>query len=278
MKMTQEKKIFKLLTGEEYAKMFITFKSKTDEDTIIRNAVLKPMIENYGDRSIDIMSIGAGKGWLEDEIIRHPQMKVKSILAIEPNPEHAMKLRETSLQWTKTTVNIDQSYFDENYETAHTFDVILIIHSIYYFENAIDAIIKLKSILNPGGQIMLAVEGEKGGNELASHVYGQNNNVLPTCSFNWIAGEFLVRGLKSNNLKFKLQTFTSVNDVTDFIERKDTPSCNDTVSFFLNTKYEDLDKELQDDIYKMVKDRAIVTKDNKKLFPEDNTFITVENI
>ena len=266
-----------MITDEEYAKTFHTFKSKTDEDAVIRNAIVKPMIEKYADKSIDIMSIGAGKGWLEDEIIRHPQMKIKRILTIEPNPDHAVKLREMSLQWTKTAVSIDQSYFDENYETAQKFDVILLVHSIYYLKNAIDAIIKLKSFLNPGGQIMLAVEGERGGHELASYLYERMDSVPSTYSFNWLASGLLVQGLKNKNIKCQLQTLTSFIDVTDFIERKDTSSCNDVISFFLHTKYEDLDEELKGDVYKMVQDRVTVTKDNKQLFPEENTFITVEN-
>ena len=64
---------------------------------------------------------------------------------------------------------------------------------------------------------------------------------------------------------------TARNDVTDFIERNDTPSCNDTISFFLHTKYEDLDKALQEDICNIVQYCTRATKDDKHLFPGDTT-------
>ena len=274
--MAQEK-VFKMLTDEEYAKMFLTFKNKSNEDAIIRNAIIKPIIEKYADKSIDIMSIGAGNGWLEDEIIRHPQMKVKSILAIEPNPEHAKKLQEKSLQWTQTTAKIDQTYFNEKYETVQKFDVILLVHSIYYLDNAIDAIIKLNFFLKSGGQIMIVVDGHQGGYEVASRVYEQMDCVPPIRRLLIrVANGIIAQGLQQNNIKFMLQNGTTLFDVTDFIKKEDTTSCSDVISFFLHTKYEGLDKELQDDIYKIVKERVIVTEDNRQMFPSCTTFINVE--
>ena len=269
--------VFKLLTDEEYAKMFTAFKKASDEDAVIRNAIITPIIGKFRNKSLDFMSVGAGTGWLEDEIIKHPALSINSILAIEPNPEHAEKLRETSKSWIDTIYNIDNSYFNEHYQTDMKFDVILLIHSIYYFENPIDVIIKLRSFLKPGGQIMIAVIGERGGHELAAQLHTKLNSAASTFSYNWMSSEFLVNRLNETNITFQCQNRTARNDVTDFIERKDTPSCNDTISFFLHTKYEDLDKTLQEDIYNIVQDCATVTKDNKYFFPEDTTYITIQS-
>ena len=276
-KMVRER-TFKLLTDEEYAKAFKTFKLNSNENNTIRHAIIQPIINNYAGKLIDMMSIGAGDGWLEDEIIRHPSLKISSILAIEPNHEHAEKLKEKSAKWEGTTSNIDVSYFDEKYETSKRFDVILMVHSIYYQKFPIKAITTAKSHLNSGGRIIIALVGKNGGHQLATRVYEQMDKVPAFCNDRWVSSGWLVESLTTNVIGFHLQTFNCSHDVTDFIERKDTPNCNDTITFFLNTKYESLDTNLQDEVYNMVQERVTISKDNRCLFPEEQDFIFIENV
>ena len=99
-----------------------------------------------------MMSIGAGTGIVEDKIIRHFGMRVISILAIEPNPVHFENLRQMSDKWNDTILELDSSFFDENYDTAKRFDVILINQSIYGIKNPIESILKAKSLLKHGGK------------------------------------------------------------------------------------------------------------------------------
>ena len=119
------------------------------------------MLGEYCNKPIDIMSIGAGTGWLEDSIIKHSEMKVNNILAIEPNPVHVDKLREMGDKWNDTKFEIDSSFFDENYDTAKRFDVILMVHSIYGMKNPIESIPKAKSLLKNGGKCLIFVKGSK---------------------------------------------------------------------------------------------------------------------
>ena len=268
---------FKMITDEEYSRMFITFKRDSNQDAIIRDGIMTQMLHKYGGKSIDMMSIGAGTGWLEDEIIRHPRMKVDSIVAIEPDPERAEILREKSANWKDTITTVDLSYFAENYEIAKQFDVILMIHSLYYTREPIRAIEKAKSFLKPGGQVMIAIRGSKGGIELASCLHEHVTIDPSICIFSWESSEYLTEKLKKNDIKYQIQDLTSFHDVTDFIERNNTPTCNDTVSFFLHTNYDELDKGLQGDLYNIVKDRITVTKDKKHMFNHVTSFIFVDS-
>ena len=127
-----QKRSANLLTDEEYAKVFDTFSKDSSRNSNIENGIIRPLLSKFADKSIDIMSIGAGTGWIEDKIIKHPTSRVNSLLAVEPNPEHADEQREKSKNWTDTVTDIDITFFDENYATAKKFDVILMVHFIYY--------------------------------------------------------------------------------------------------------------------------------------------------
>ena len=266
----------KPITDEEYAQLYITLKRRSDQDAIIRNGTMKSILSKYDGKTIDVMSIGAGIGWLEDEIIKHPHLKVNSMLAIEPNPEHAEKLREKSTTWNDTIGIVDTSYFNENYDTARKFDVILIIHSIYYVENPADAIIKLRSFLKPGGHVLVAVRGEKGGYDLITRVYKHYKIAPSAIIFGGVCNAaMLTDRFKKNGIKYQVQEVMALHDVSDFIEKKAVPFANDCISFLIHTMYENLDRELQNDIYKFVKDYVIL-KDNRYMFGHLNSFIEVE--
>ena len=268
--------VYNPLTDEEYAKLFSTLKCKSDESAVIANEVKKQLLNKFGSKPIDIMNIGAGVGWLEDDLIKHSDFKVNSVLSIEPNLEHAEKLREKSATWKDTVSDIDVSYFSAKFETAKKFDVIFLVHSIYYFDNVVEIIIKLKSFLKVDGIILIVIAGEKGGHELLPLIQQQMNIQPSTSNF---STDILSLGadLTKEAIKFQIGNRTVFHDVSDFIESKGAPNCCDTISFFLHTKYESLHKKLQDEIYDIVQKRVTVTKDSRYLFPEENTFITIEN-
>ena len=269
----EELKSCKLLIDEEYAKVYSTFKNNSQQDDIVRDAVTKFILHEYGSKSVDVMSIGPGIGWLEDDLVKHPQLKIKSLLAIEPNPRYIEKLREKSGKWKDTIVEIDPSCFDVGYATEERFDVIMMIHSIYYMKDPIDAIMHAKSLLKHGGKIIMFIQGEKGGCELVFSVREQLGRQVPSISsYNRLTDVVIVDALKKRNISCRVQDFTDFHDLTDFIKRKETPNCNDTISFFFHTKYEDLDDAVRDVIYQKVKKLITVTENNRHLLGHSNNF------
>ena len=139
----ERKDVCKPLSDAEYAKCYSAFKNGSEQEEVIRTLVM-PVLDKYANPSIDIMTIGIGLGWLEDDIVRHHKLIVKSIHAIKPNIAHVAKLRETATKWNDTILEIDGSYFDENYEISKQFDIILMIHSVYCMKNPINAMIMAK--------------------------------------------------------------------------------------------------------------------------------------
>ena len=274
--MAQES-IFKMITNEEYARVYKTFMRNSTQVGLVRNEIMNFIVNKYKNKSLDLMSIGAGAGWLEDEIIKHAELKVDNILAIEPNVEHAEKLKEKSTEWKNTQCMIDTSYFDENYETAMKFDVILLVHSIYYTKSPLNTVINLRWCLKPGGHVLVVVRGERGGLELSSCLHKRVKIDPSICTFDWTGSTPLIEGLKKNGIKYQIKNFTGHYDITDFIEGNDTPTRNDPITFLLHMNYEDLDKEMQEEIYKVAKGCVTVTKDNRHMINHTNSFIFVGN-
>ena len=273
----EKRKSCKLLTQDEYAEVYSTFKKDSQQDDIVRNAVIKFVLQEFGSKSIDMMSIGPGTGWLEDDLIKHPQLKIKNLLAIESNPCHVEKLKEKSLNWKNISFEIDPSCFDEGYATEKRFDIVMMIHIVYYLKHPIDAIIKAKSLLKPGGKLIMFIQGEKGGCQLVYSIRAQTGRQVPSISnYNWITDAYVVDVLKRKNILCSVHEFIDFHDLTDFIERKETPGCNDTISFFLQTKYEDIDEEFRDEVYQRVKKLITVTENNKCLFGHSSNFVVVQ--
>ena len=266
-----------MLTQDEYAKVYRTFKRNSQQDDIVRNAVTEFILHEFGRNSIDIMSIGSGTGWLEDHLVKHPKLKVESLLAIEPNLYHVEAMQEKSANWTDTIFELDSSSFGADYRTEKRFDVIIMVHMIYYIKNPIDAIIKAKSFLKHGGKIIIAVQGEKGGYELTAAVYEEVMRSAPlTYTYNCIHGGLIVDGLRKEGIPFTIKEAVDFLDVTDFVGRVESPNCSDAISLYLHTMYEYLDDESKEEIYKKVKKHTTVTEDNRHVFSHYNNFIFVE--
>ena len=269
-----EKTDCKTLTDDEYAQYFITFKSHSDQDKVTCNLIMQELSE-YSNKPIDMMSIGAGTGIVEDKIIRHFGIKVNSILAIEPNPVHFENLRQMSDKWNDTILELDSSFFDENYDTAKRFDVILINQSIYGIKNPIESILKAKSLLKNGGKCLIFVQGEKGGFELFSKIYGKVLTTPFESNDNTVTGGNLSESLQNRNIKHEVTKTTLHYDVTDFVERNSNPSIDDIVSYFIQTKYMDLNKEVQEEIHQKVKERILTDQNGRSLFPEETYMIVI---
>eukprot|EP00112_Aurelia_sp_Birch-Aquarium-sp1_P022209 Seg6172.2 transcript_id=Seg6172.2/GoldUCD/mRNA.D3Y31 product="hypothetical protein" protein_id=Seg6172.2/GoldUCD/D3Y31 len=132
----QHRQVCEPLTEEEYAKAFATFiKGSTEYKEI--PILAKPIIDSFGDTFIDLMSIGAGTGCLEDDFVKKLGLKLDYFLAIEPNKDHLKALEKTVSLWGNVKMTIDSRYFTEDYQTDRRFDMILMSHSMYCMDNPI---------------------------------------------------------------------------------------------------------------------------------------------
>ena len=79
-------------------------------------------------------------------------------------------------------------------------------------------------------------------------------------------------------VKYEIKSSVVHHDITDFIEKRDSPTKNHTISFYWKTKYEDLSTQLQDMIYQLTKDQLVSTDEKgRKMMCNDNDLIIIRN-
>ena len=263
------------LTEKEYAQVFSTFMDSSTEYPQIMK-LSKPLVDEFEGKAIDLMSIGAGTGCIENDLIKQHNLNVKSFIAIEPNEAHLEKLKQTVAAWGNIKMEIDSRYFDEKYETLKRFDMILMSHSMYCMDNPVAVIIKAKSLLKSDGKLVIFSQTEKGGHELYARMKQEVDMDRPINN-HFVTSKFISKALRNNAIKHDVKMGPSHIDVTDFIKRRITPKCNDNITFLLQTDYLSLSGDLQEAIYEMVRERVTTTENGKQMFSHPTGMVVVYN-
>ena len=267
----------KALTDAEYAKYYSTFKDGSVEDDNCLK-MIAPFLKEYEGHTIDLMSIGAGTGSVLDKIVENCGDNLKSIFCIEPNPTHIEQLRQRALGWKNITTEIDTGYFGEKYETAKLFDVILIVHTMYCMKRPIDAIMRAKSFLKPEGKLLILVQGEKSNNSIVSRLLQDGSFPSSPNNDSFITSGPICKGLTDIEVEYEVKHSVVPHDITDFIEKRASPTKNNKISFYWKTKYEDLSIQLQDMVYQLIKDQLVSTDEKgRKVMCIDNDLIIIRN-
>ena len=264
------------LTEEEYIAAFKTFTSNTTQYERMLD-MMKPVVKSLKGEAINLMSIGAGTGCFEDDIVTKLGLHVSYFHAVEPNEEHHEQLKQKAISWDNIKLKVDQNYFTENYEAEHKFDLVLMPHCLYHMNNIDLVILKTISFLKAQGKIVIFVHSETGAD---SELYFRTMKSVEYLS-NPLSDESVTRKsiceiLEKNAISFTTRDGPNAVDVTQFIKRQNTSTANDVVSFFIQTRFEQLPEELRKDLYDMVKERIIHTADDKYMLPIPTVIITIE--
>ena len=84
------------LSEEEYARVFTINDKSTDlKEKMLE--VMKPIIADLG--PVNLMSIGAGTGNFEDDLIKRCGLNLKKYLAVEFNEDLVMEMMKTVSKW-----------------------------------------------------------------------------------------------------------------------------------------------------------------------------------
>lgn len=162
-------------------------------------------------------------------------------------------------------------------EIKDTFDVIFMSHCMYCMKDPLLAMMKAKSLLNSGGSVIIFNQSNKGGYELYSHLTENAGLERVPINDHAISSKELSNMLKESGLNHLIYESPSTLDVDDFVEKRDTPTANDVVTFFLQTRFENLSKKLKEEIYSMTKERCILDSDGRNVFHHPTAMIQISN-
>ena len=216
----------------------------------------------------------SGTGCIEDDFIKELGLKLEYFHAIEPNKDHLETLQKTVSLWGNVEMTIDPRYFTEDYQTDRKFDMILMSHSMYCMDNPIPVIIKAISCLKPMGALVIFSQTEIGGYELYAHMKEHVDMARPI-NDHFVTSASISEALYNNAIKHDLQVGPSQLDVTDFIDKRGTPTANHVITFLLQTDYAVLAEDLQKRIYEMVKARVTTDANGKHMFNHPSGMVVV---
>ena len=266
---------YAVLTQQEYAKVFSTFIRNSTEYRAMQS-LIAPIIDSFGGRPVKLLSIGAGTGCFEESLLNNCGLKLKYAYAIEPNSSHLVELKKTISKWDIDYV-VDSNYFTPEIEIEDTFDIIFMSHCMYCMEDPLSAMMKAKSLLNTDGSVIIFNQSENGGYELYSHL--MQNAGLDGVPINdhSISSKELTNMLKESGVNHVIYENPSTLGVDDFVKKRNTPTANDVVTFFLQTRFETLSDTLKTEIYNMTKERCIVDSDGRNVFYHPTAMIQICN-
>lgn len=263
-----------LINEEIYARTFATFiESSTEYREMIE--LMKPFVEGFNGKPIHLMSIGAGNGCLEGDLIKKFGLKASFFYAVEPNKELRVRLQKEISEWSIDDHEIIPDYFTTDFKTEKRFDLIMMSHCLYYMKDPIGVVMTAKSLLKPNGKIVIFIQTEQGGNELYNHFLKHVEPSSGPISDHALSSAQIIGAFGKAGIEYGFQYGPSTLDVTDFIEKRATQKRYCVVTFFLQTKYEDLPEKLQTEIYEMVKERCFIDEDGKYMFKHPTAMIVI---
>ena len=259
------------LSQEEYARTFATVIAKTTEYTAMKNIAKSVITDNKLDTSpIHMLSVGAGTGGFEMDLVRELGLKLNYICAIEPNYDHGVVL-ETALRNLDVEYDINRSFFSKDFEFSEeskaaklSFDLILFSHSLYGFDDPDGAVAHATNFLKPNGKILVLHQGAPGSADLFTFLTSKSDpkifSARKTFVDHSLTAETIISRLKENypNIPMKVFQEKTYVDVDSFVRKTSEPNRDNVISFFLQAEYKDLSEEAQEDIYKMVVGKCTV--------------------
>eukprot|EP00112_Aurelia_sp_Birch-Aquarium-sp1_P016833 Seg385.3 transcript_id=Seg385.3/GoldUCD/mRNA.D3Y31 product="Carnosine N-methyltransferase 2" protein_id=Seg385.3/GoldUCD/D3Y31 len=232
------------LTEDEYAECYKPFLqcSNNLEDMM---CLIEPVIASFSGKPVSIMSIGAGTGYFENEMVRKFDLNVSHFHAIEPNKDHHKLLKQTMLSWENVQCTIEEKYFTEKYQTQCKFDLVLMSHCLYNMDNIPQVLSKACSLLEENGKRSKCNKQE------------------------------CLQILTDRSISHVVRERPCTLDVTDFMKRQHPG--NDVISFLIQTRIEKLPEDLQEDVYEMVMQRAKSDGSGRYILPTPTVIIVASH-
>ncbi len=165
------------LSDREYLEGQIAYRSYDNEKNVLLDATLKTIDTKMSSKKrFSILSIGCGSGIFEASFVNQLLTK-KSVhfVGVEPKQEECLKTKKWCDHLKKSHPNkfdfeIYQGDFD-SFASIQTFDIILFIHSLYYFSEIERSIQESYKLLNQDGMAIVGIAPRHLLNEPYYHVY-----------------------------------------------------------------------------------------------------------
>lgn len=209
------------LNDREYAECQMVYRSYDNEKEAILEATLEtiekkmPSQERY-----NILSIGCGMGIFEEPFVKKFLERKRSLhfVGVDINQEACQKTREWCQKLSryypdKFQFTINSIGF-EKFTSPQNFDIILLIHTLYYFDEIEPSIRKSYELLKEGGMAIVGIAPRQLLNEPYYHVCRRLNG-KPA----WFS-EDVQKVITECNLPFRQETIEFSANITECFQKE----------------------------------------------------------
>jgi len=170
------------LTHQNYARALDIFEAASDQRLSLIDWIGAKAISQLPKEKASILSIGCGAGVFDAQVFQVAQSTTPAVhyLGIDPNEDAAASFqsRLSDLARDYDQIDVLAEPFGAQ-PLAQQFDLILMIQSLYYFDDRPGAIDAAISQLTPGGQLIIAMAPDEALNVVANLMW-QNQMERPS--------------------------------------------------------------------------------------------------
>lgn len=236
----------KPLTEKEYVECFKYFSERSHEYEDMLE-LFTMVIDNLNKRSIEILSIGAGTGVFEEQIIKISNVKI-NITCLEPNINHIPMLE-------KRNFIVIPEYLSVETKIDKKFDLVLMSHCLYPIKKPIEMIIKSMEFLNSTGKLIIFHQSSIGMYQFISKIWPLINFIDQPIADHSLSIEQIVMDLKNRpsfNYRLTHGYVSSWIDVKDIIQNN-IDITHHLLTFFSQTNTKNLDSEIFNKMIQKIK-------------------------
>jgi len=199
------------LEGERYASCLATYEAASNQRDRILDWFTDNVVPELSSKRARVLSVGCGAGDLDKELLAAGAEHATAIsyVGLEPDPRQCERFVSRMGFENDHSVAVEtHNLCFEDFDAEQRFDLVLMVHSLYYMENPQQAFEKALSLVNDEGLLTILIASNDSLNELASSFW-ELKNERPT----WFS-EDLSEHLEDSGVPFERRRIEGRLDVT----------------------------------------------------------------
>ena len=199
------------LEGEHYATCLETYEAASNQRERILAWLMEDVIPVLSTDRASVLSVGCGAGNLDKEILAMgtEHASAVSYVGLEPDPRQCERFISRMGFENDRNIQVEaHNVCFEEFSEKRRFDLVLMVHSLYYMEDPEIALDNALSLVNDGGCLAVLIASKDTLNELSSSFWELENDRLA-----WFS-EDLSNHLEKLGVSFERKRIEATLDIT----------------------------------------------------------------
>lgn len=200
------------LEGERYACCLETYEASSSQRAGILDWVRNELLPGLNRDHLSMLSIGCAAGELDTHILAAAAERAGTVeyVGIEPDALQCERFIERLAPDANGRIRVSAyNLCFEDFSASDSYDLVMMVHSLYYMADPAAAIEKALGLVKPGGRLVVLLASEDTLNELASSFWKMEEGLAA-----WY-GEDLSAYLQERGLVYERRRIEAVLDLTE---------------------------------------------------------------